>query len=616
MGQKDNRAPRGVSEGRSRRRRRGRPSLPLMMVPAPQDVPGRSSETATWASTVQATFAAALVDEWVRAGMRHAVLCPGSRSTPLALAIASRPELSVHVRLDERGAGFFALGLARATGRPAIVCVTSGTAAAELHPAVIEAHHGRVPVIVCTADRPPELHGVGAPQTIEQGGLYGTAVRWSAEPGVAVAETAESWRSLGARAAAEAVSGPLGPGPVHLNLAFRDPLVGSPGPLPPGRPDGRPFHLVDPATAGAGRVAEGASLPQGRGLIVAGDGCGPVASVLALAEHLGWPVLADPRSGCRVDHPLVVGAADAIARTAPDDLRPEVILRLGAGWSSKALPGFVSGATVHAVDPWWRWEDADRSVAVVHRIDPGAFGEAVRRHSSAPPLPGWLAGWQQAERSAQAAIDRTLSELGLCEPLVARRVARLVPGDGTVVVSSSMPVRDLEWFAPAVAVPPRVLANRGANGIDGVCSTALGVAAASEGPVVAVLGDLAFFHDLSALVGSGDGGAVTGAPCTVLVVDNGGGGIFEFLPQAGTVERDTFDRIFGTPQAADVVQAAAGLGLDTADVGTPDALDEILRAASTLKRHLVARVRVPARPGNVEVHRRIHAAVADALRQA
>ncbi|MGH9062579.1 MAG: thiamine pyrophosphate-binding protein, partial [Acidimicrobiales bacterium] len=183
----------------------------------------------------QATFAATLVDEWVRSGVAHAVVAPGSRSTPLAVALAAaagRGEVVLHVRLDERSAGFFALGLGLATGRPAVVLTTSGTAAAELHPAVVEAHQGRVPLLVCTADRPPELHHVGAPQTVEQAGLYGGAVRWAVAPGVPERATAGSWRSLASRMVAEAVSGPAGPGPVHANLAFRDPLVGRPGPLP------------------------------------------------------------------------------------------------------------------------------------------------------------------------------------------------------------------------------------------------------------------------------------------------------------------------------------------------------------------------------------------------
>jgi len=558
-------------------------------------------------SVVQATFAATLVDEWVRAGVTDAVVCPGSRSTPLALALFRREELRVHVRLDERGAGFFALGIATMTGRPVVVCVTSGTAAAELHPAVVEAHHACVPLIVCTADRPPELHGVGAPQTIEQGGLYPKAVRWAAEPGVPVEATAWSWRSLGARAVAEARSGPSGPGPVHLNLAFGEPLVAEAGPLPEGRPAGAPQHQVVVHDG----VAEPWSWPAGNGVLVVGAGCGPVEGVLALAEHLGWPVLADPRSGCRVVHPHVVAAADAIARRAPERLRPAAVVRLGSSWASKALPAYLADAEVVAVDPWWRWDDPQRRVSLVHRVDPAAWLAAARAIPAQRPSPGWLEGWQDAERAAQRVVDAVLDGGELSEPLVARRVVRHVPDGAVVVVSSSMPVRDLEWFAPPRSNPPKVVANRGANGIDGVCSTALGVAAAQKGPVVALVGDLAFFHDLSSLVRSAGGPG--GASCTIVVIDNGGGGIFEFLPQRALLERSELERAFATPQIPDVVDVAEGLGLWTADVGTPCELDEALLAATGREGVRIVRARVPSRQENRALHERLDGAVASAL---
>ncbi len=557
-------------------------------------------------SVVQATFAATLVDEWVRAGIRDAVLCPGSRSTPLALAIARREELRVHVRLDERGAGFFALGLANTTGRPVVVCVTSGTAAAELHPAVVEAQHARVPLIVCTADRPPELHGVGAPQTIDQRGIYPGVLRWAADPGVPVEETAWSWRSLGARAVLEARSGPMGPGPVHLNLAFREPLVAEPGPLPPGRDDGEPAHRV---AVHAGVVGPW-RWPGANGVLLAGSGCGPRAGVLALAEHLGWPVLADPRSGCRATHEHVVAAADAIARHAPARLRPEVVVQLGASWASKALPAYLGGVETIAVDPWWRWDDADRRVSVVHRADPAAWLAAALDLPAPRPSSGWLEGWQDAERASQKAIDAALGDAELTEPLVARRIARDIGDDALVVVSSSMPVRDLEWFAPQRTSPLRVLANRGANGIDGVCSTALGAAASAAGPVVALVGDLAFFHDLSSLVAPV--GSTQGS-CTIVVVDNGGGGIFEFLPQATILQRAEFERVFATPHRPGVLAAAAGLGIASLDACTPGELGEAVRAATSTSGVTVVRARVPSRQENVDVHERVHAAVGAAL---
>lgn len=558
-------------------------------------------------TVVQAAFAATLVDEWVRAGVTDAVVCPGSRSTPLALALAER--LHVHVRLDERSAGFFAVGLALATGRPAVVCVTSGTAAAELHPAVVEAHHAGVPLVVCTADRPPELHGVGAPQTIDQTGVYGSSVRWAAEPGVAVPETMPSWRSLGSRAVAEALAGPYGPGPVHLNLAFREPLVADPGPLPAGRPGGRPWHEIQPAVGAPGSPVE---WPGRRGVIVAGDRCGSAEAVLALAERLGWPVLADPRSRCRRDHPCVVGAADAIARVAPDHLVPDSVVRVGESWASKALGTFLETAPAVVVDPWWRWQDPDRTAAVVHREDPDAWLAAVLDAPPPAAPPAWLAQWQSAEHAAQGAIDEALAEQGdgLPEQAVARRLLSVVPAAATVVVASSMPVRDLESFARPMPAPPRVVANRGANGIDGVCSTALGVAAAAGEPVVALVGDLAFLHDVSSLVVPSDGPR---GSCTIVVVDNGGGGIFEHLPQAVAVDRERFEQLWGTRQAADVVRVAQGFGVEIADVGTSAGLDDALRAATQRQGVSVIRVRAPARPENVAVHDRIHAAVAKAL---
>ena len=365
--------------------------------------------------TVQATFAATLVDEWVRAGVRDAVVCPGSRSTPLALALSERGELRVHVRLDERGAAFYALGCALAGGRPAVVCTTSGTAAAELHAGVVEAHHAGVPLVVCTADRPPALHGVGAPQTIEQRGLYASAVGWSFEPGVPDASGAAGWRSIGARSVAEALSGPRGPGPVHLNLAFADPLVGAAGDLPPGRAEGAPWHAVHPAMrepSGEDLAASIARWGRRRGLLVVGADGGSPEDVYGLAEVLGWPVLADPRSGCRLRHAASVGAADAVLRdpAVRAALEPEVVVLLGAPWASKVLGAFVAesaghGASVVAVERWGRWSDPDRVVGEHWPVDPDAW----LRGRVAPPSPsasrrrptGLRAGWRPRARRSR-----------------------------------------------------------------------------------------------------------------------------------------------------------------------------------------------------------------------
>ncbi len=569
---------------------------------------------------VQATFCATVVDEWVRSGLADAVICPGSRSTPLALALAERPEVRCHVRLDERGAGFFAVGLGLATGRPAPVVTTSGTAAVELHPSVVEAHHARVPLLACTADRPPSLHHVGAPQTIDQTALFGPAVRWFCDPGPPSAASAGTWRALAARAWAEATSGPDGPGPVHLNLAFDEPLCAEPGSLPEGRPGGGPRYgpaadrrLVDPG--------EVAGWPARRGVVVAGARCGGPIPVLGLAAHLGWPVLADPRSGCRTLHPCVVGAADLLARSEPlrRELLPEVVLLLGDPWTSKAVAQMVAeasaaGAEVVAVDPWWRWVDPDRVVTAVHRADPGPWLEAAAGIVSGDGDGGWLEAWQAAERAAQRAVDEVLAaEAALTEPAVARTVPGALPAGSVVVAASSMPVRDLEWFAPPRADPPRVLSNRGANGIDGVGATAQGVAAAGVGPVVGLLGDLAFLHDASSLVRPA--ASPPGASCTLVVVDNGGGGIFSFLPQAGALEPDRFEQLFGTPQAADVASVARGFGLCVTEADTPAGLAEALAATVGTQPLAVVRASVVPRADNVAVHERLAAAVAAACQR-
>lgn len=583
---------------------------------------------------VQATFAATLVDEWVRCGVAHAVVCPGSRSTPLALALAMaarQGHLRLHVRLDERSGAFFALGVGLGTGRPALVLTTSGTAAVEAHPAVVEAHQGRVPLLVCTADRPVELHQVGAPQTVEQDGLYGRAVRWAVSPGVAEEATSGTWRSMAARLVAEATSGPAGPGPVHANLAFRDPLVGRPGPLPPGRPGGRPWHQVVGPRGGSGPAGEPpregsqgefagelAGWRGRRGLVVAGAGSGCPRDVHALAEALGWPMLADPRSGARLPGRCTVAAADALLRAAAfaESHRPEVVLRLGAPWASSVVGRWLGslGTDVDQVlvDRWWAWSDPDRTAARVLSADPAELcREVVVRLASGPPTVGsaWLEGWSDAEAAAQRSIEAVLAaHVEPNEPGVARSVLATLPGDANLVVSSSMPVRDLEWYGAARRSPPRVLSNRGANGIDGMVSTTLGVAASAPGPTVGLLGDLAFLYDAGALAGA----VASGLAAVLVVVDNGGGGIFSFLPQARAVDAGCFELLWGTPQAVDVAAVAAAYGVQVTElVAAADVGPAVAEAAASGECRLL-RLRTDRR-ANVAVHEEIHAAVAAAV---
>lgn len=552
--------------------------------------------------SVQATFCATVVDEWARLGLTDAVICPGSRSTPLVVPLAQR--LRAHVRLDERSAAFYALGLAKATGRPVLVCVTSGTAGAELHPAVVEAHHAHVPLIICTADRPPELHHTGASQTIEQDRLFTVEARWCADPGVPSPGQEETWRPLAARAVAESLGGPSGsgPGPVHINLAFREPLIEPPGALPP------VSDVSAPDRGPTGPAVPSAPL-EGRGIVVVGGpsfgGVGP-EKVSAFAERLGWPVLADPLSRCRVEG--TIAAADAIVRTMPP--LPDVVVQLGAPWLSKALGEYVAkaagaGSRIVVVDPWRQRPDPQRVASEFVHEDADTWLPRAAE-SGQPADQEWLGAWRDMEDRAQQILEEALSTR-LCEPAVARALHRYAGATGAdLVVSASMPIRDLEWYASASPVPPRVLANRGANGIDGVVSTALGVAAAGTARrTLAFLGDLAFLHDVSGLVN------LPAAPCTFVVVDNGGGGIFSFLPQAKALPTESFESLFATPPASDLGAVARGFGLPVEEVTELSELEPALTEAPPGPS--LVRVRVPSRTENVAVHDALNRAVHRAL---
>lgn len=619
--------------------------------------------------STQAEFAATLVDEWARAGVRDAVVCPGSRSAPLATALLASDAIRVHVRLDERSAAFFALGCALGSGRPALVVTTSGTAAAELHPAVLEADLAGVPLVVCTADRPVELHGVGAPQTVDQQGIFGRAVRFSCEPGVAEEATRSSWRSLASRLVAEATSGPAGPGPVHANLAFREPLSGEVAGLPSPRPAPAPRPGPEPGQAGSGagptwhravragsagvdvvEAVDAVLAGAARGVVVAGAGAAGSSpagrdGVLSLARALGWPVLADPRAWPRGAHPGVVAAADGVLRAnaAQRELVPDVVVHLGAPHASKVLAQWCAetaqlGAVHVLVDTVGRFRDPDRIAALVVAADPGELCAALAARLHAAPRAdagAWLASWEAAERAAQLAIDGVLAGRGACsEPGIARELFALVPDDATLVVSSSMPIRDLEWYARPRAGAPRVLANRGANGIDGVVSTVLGVAAAAatDGaagpgetaarpgepaprvrraakPTIGLLGDLALLHDLSGLVW---GRAEVRPDATLVVVDNGGGGIFDFLPYATACDAQRFARAFRTPQGADIAGVARALGCAVREVTEMAGLARGLTASLDEPGISILLVRTPPH-GNVALHDEIHAAVAAAV---
>ncbi|HWH29309.1 MAG TPA: 2-succinyl-5-enolpyruvyl-6-hydroxy-3-cyclohexene-1-carboxylic-acid synthase [Mycobacteriales bacterium] len=492
-------------------------------------------------------LATVLVDELVRGGVRDVVLSPGSRSAPLALAVHAADaagRLRLHVRIDERSAGFLALGLAKASGTPVPVVTTSGTAVLNLHPAVAEARQSGVPLVLLTADRPPELRGTGANQTVDQVKAFGDDVVEFFEVGAASVRPGEAayWRSLTCRALASARHEP---GPVHLNLALREPLVpdgDSSWPEPfDGRQEGRPWTDVLPAAAPDRPVDD---LPA-RTVVVLGDGADARAAQ-ALAAARGWPVVAEPSSGA-APSAEVLPVPDLLLGTGRLPL-PDRVLVVGRPTLSRAVGRLIASTPADVVARAGRWPDPSRTAGRALPAVPAASGGAVDRE--------WLTTWQAAGAAASAAVDKVLSEAdGLAEPLVARAVLDAAERDGaTVVAGSSTPVRDAFLAGPREGV--RVLANRGAAGIDGTVSTACGVAL-SAGPAFALLGDLTFLHDANGLV---LGPQERRPDLTLVVVDNDGGGIFGLLEQGAPEHAGAFERVFGTPHGVDLAALSAATG--------------------------------------------------------
>jgi len=597
------------------------------------------------------TYVGALVDELVRSGVRHLCLCPGSRSTPLALTAASHPGLRVWTLVDERSCGFFALGMARMQRAPVALLSTSGTAAANFLPAVIEAAYGRVPLIVLTADRPPELRDCGASQTIVQVRLYGAHAKWFVD--VAVPEATDALvryaRSLACQAVAEATAVPAGP--VHLNLPLREPLVPTVDPVDQpaddgravawaaGRDDGHPFTTVrraeplpDPDLVCA--LADDLQR-RPKGVIVCGPQDDPALpeAICRLGAVLEYPILADPLSQVRCgahDRSHVVDSYDALLRVgalAPS-LTPDIILRVGGIPASKPLLGYLErhgriGQTV--IDGGGGWLDPGRLASQVVHADPrrlceGVTAEIDRRRAagSARPHPKlergegraptpWVAMWQRlAARTRQAITERLGRIHEPFEGKVFAELAELLPDGATLYVGNSMPVRDLDTFFPGSPRTIRVLGNRGASGIDGVVSSALGAAAVGRPPVVLVLGDLAFYHDLNGLLAA----KLHRLSATIVLLNNDGGGIFSFMPQADYPEH--FEALFGTPTGLDFRVAADLYGAAFARPQTWDAFGTCVREGLTSPGLGIVEVRT-ARDRNVVLHREVWVEVERAL---
>ena len=580
----------------------------------------------------------AFVDELARAGVRHVCIAPGSRSTPLVLAVADHPLLRTWVHLDERAAAFFALGMARVLGSPVALLCTSGTAAANFLPAVVEAHAAGIPLLVLTADRPPELRDVGAPQTIDQRHLFGSHAKWFVDVPLPEATPAlvRYARTLAARATALAAAVP--PGPVHLNFPFREPLIPVPCEPPAGlsEADALAWHGRPHGTAWV-RVADGVPSPSPetvrrlaerlrearRPLLV----CGPQldaslpAPLAGLARALGAPLLADPLSQVRWgvhDRSAVIDRYDAALRHGPTAaaLAPDLILRVGAPPTSKPLQQFLElhATAWHVVVDAARWPDPALLAGELVHADPARLCELLLdalRDGDGAPAAEWLARWLRTDAAAGAALsDHGAAAAGSFEGRALAEVAVLMPAGGTLVVSSSMPVRDLDAFAPGDARPLRVVANRGANGIDGVVSTALGAAAAlreqGAGPLVLVIGDVAFQHDMSGLLAA----RLHALDATIVLINNDGGGIFSFLPQAADPLH--FERLFGTPHGLDFAPAAALYGARYRCTDGWESLREgVTRGLTEGGLHIVE-IRTD-RADNVVLHRGAWAAVAEAL---
>jgi 2-succinyl-5-enolpyruvyl-6-hydroxy-3-cyclohexene-1-carboxylate synthase len=543
----------------------------------------------------------AFADELVRSGVRHACTSPGSRSTPLVLALVRDGRLAVHSHVDERAAAFFALGVAKATGTPAVITCTSGTAAANFLPAIVEAHEAGVPLLVLTADRPPELREVGAGQAIDQLKLYGSAVRWFFEVGTHDA-SAEPWmRALACRAMHATLGAAGRPGPVHLNFPLREPLV-APVELPSGsggRSGGAPWLVRRHAPARAEDLSEWVAANP-RGVVVAGraerDQPALAEALARFAEAAGWPLLADPLSWASRGR-AAVAHYDALLRS--QSFPATAVLRAGDLPTSKPLRAWLASldAEQFAFEPEGVWHDPDATLTRVLAADPLATLSAEVSVGD----PAWLETWTAADAAAGAAIDEALGDT-LGEPRVARELTALLPHDATLFVASSMPVRDVETFMATRADPPRVLAHRGANGIDGTVSAAFGAAAAGDGPVALLIGDVALAHDLGGLLAA----RRLGLALTIVLVDNDGGGIFEFLPVAGAT--DAFEEHVATPTGLEAERIAELFGLDYSAPTEPGAFAEAVTHGLASPHTTLIHVRTD-RKANVTAHRAVWEAV-------
>jgi len=571
-------------------------------------------------------LASAFAEELARGGLKHAVVSPGSRSTPLALALWRAAEIEVTVIVDERSAAFFALGAAQASGNPVALLCTSGTALANYHPAIFEADESALPLVVLSADRPPELRGIGAGQTVDQIKPFGSSVRWFCEVGTHEADDGGllHYRSVACRALA-AARGETRPGPVHLNLPWREPLA----PVPVagavsatdslalvGR-DGRPLTAVtridlEPSPflldEVAGHIGDAIA-----GVIVAGRQLDPeLREPLAhLARVSGFPILAEPTSQLRGgphERSHVVAAYDLLLRDGrfARAVVPDLVLRFGEMPTSKPLRAWLaeSGASEIVVDPYGGWNEPSNRAAAILRADPtelaSGWGARLEREPRGAPET-----WIAAEAAAQAALSSELAGGSISEPALHRALGAAHRDGDLVYTASSMPIRDQEAFLAAGEADVLFLCNRGANGIDGLVSSGIGAAHASGRPTTILSGDLGLLHDLGGLAALRD----VSTPVRIVVIDNGGGGIFHFLPQEQVLADEEFEALLGTPRGVDAAKAAALFDLPHRRLESLADLPAALEAGTGL-----IEVRTDRRT-NVATHRHLRQRVQAALAQ-
>lgn len=525
-------------------------------------------------------FALSLVNEWELAGVESAVVSPGSRSTPISVALARSSKIKLYVILDERSAGFFALGLSKASRVPTVIVTTSGSAAANLRPSVTEAFHSGTPLIVVTADRPLELHKVGAAQTMEQEELFSDVVLFRASPSVPDQANKSHWRPLASRVFHEATSNRLHQGPVHLNLAFREPLMEKdPQPSHP-RDSKRPWYQLHYASGDTLKVNE---LARSKRVLVvaAGSEVASYPDALKRCEDLSWPVIADALSGLRRISDSVMTGFEAFLRSSDITkmLVPEYLVLLGSDLASRSVNTFVQyaasqDARIIRVTNRWFWQDPFN---VVTDIFFGSFESFFSKLPSVAKPTKFFHLWTKADRAALDGISASLTGR-FTEPTIAIELYKSAAGNDLIYASSSMPIRDLEWFSPCSDKPPVVYSNRGVNGIDGVISSFLGAATTHHGKDPAsssylLIGDLALRHDLTALSLA----STVRMNLFICVVDNDGGGIFSFLPQASLLDGEAFEQLFGTPQPGDLKAICEGFGLYTRRVNSLESFCQELK---------------------------------------